>query len=264
MNSANEISHHTKLYGFIGEYAGQSSISATLNKLFKANNKNAMMIPMNIREDDFFFTLSNMKRSHVNGALISSEYMKSVVELLDESSQVVKNSLICDIVIRDQEKLFGDIVGMRVLVDFLKNSGCKKVALVGIGSRAKAFCHFAKDLTIAYFYDNLEDLMSFTKEIDVSDPDINRLAEGMVTDLSSYDAVVDFSTLSSLGMIGVLGGINLDMKSKKEISPLRVRSNEIGARYIGFDDMLSELADGVYQFLKDKKDLEDDKSDMKF
>ena len=52
MNSANEISHHTKLYGFIGEYAAQSSISATLNKLFKANNKNAMMIPMNIREDD--------------------------------------------------------------------------------------------------------------------------------------------------------------------------------------------------------------------
>lgn len=54
IDSANEISHHTKLYGFIGEYAGQSSISATLNKLFKANNKNAMMIPMNIREDDFF------------------------------------------------------------------------------------------------------------------------------------------------------------------------------------------------------------------
>ena len=260
MNSANEISHHTKLYGFIGEYAGQSSVSATLNKLFKANNKNAMMIPMNIREDDFFFTLSNMKRSHVNGALISSEYMKSVVE----SSQVVKNSLICDIVIRDQEKLFGDIVGMRVLVDFLKKSGCKKVALVGIGSRAKAFCHFAKDLTIAYFYDNLEDLRSFTKEIDVSDPDINRLAEGMAVDLSNYDAVVDFSTFSSLDMISVLGGINLDMKSKKEISPLRVRSNEIGARYIGFDDMLSELADGVYQFLKEKKDLEDDKSDMKF
>ena len=63
MNNGNEISHQTKLYGFIGEEAGQSSLSASVNRVLKANNKDAMMIPMNIRIDDFYFTVSNMKKS---------------------------------------------------------------------------------------------------------------------------------------------------------------------------------------------------------
>ncbi len=264
MNNANEISHHTKLYGFIGESAGQSSISATLNKLFKTENKNAMMIPMNIREDDFFFTLSNMKKSHVNGALISNEYQKNVVELLDEANEAVVKSGMCDIVLRDGQKLIGDVLGMRVLAKFLKENGCKKVALIGIDARVKAFSSLADGLKISYFYDKLEDLMLFCKEMNISNADINRIAEGMDIDFSAYDAVVDFSDFDSLNMAGRLGGINLDMKSKKEFSPLKVRAHELGSKYIGFDDMLNELCTGVFEFLKEKKHLEDDKSDMKF
>ena len=92
MNNGNEISHQTKLYGFIGEEAGQSSISAKLNKNLKINSKDAMMIPMNIREDDFYFTVANMKKSHVNGALISNEYVTEVVEILDDSSVMTVQS----------------------------------------------------------------------------------------------------------------------------------------------------------------------------
>lgn len=264
MNNANEISHHTKLYGFIGESAGQSSISATLNKLFKTENKNAMMIPMNIREDDFFFTLSNMKKSHVNGALISNEYMKNVVEILDEASEAVVQSGMCDIVLRDEQKLIGDVLGMRVLVKFLKENGFKKVALIGIDARAKAFCSLAEDLKISYFHDNIEELMLFCKEMKIADADINRIAEGMDIDFSVYDAVVDFSDFDSLNMAGRLGGVNLDMKSKKEFSPLKVRAHELESKYIGFDEMLNELSIGAFEFLNEKKHLEDDKSDMKF
>ena len=264
MNNANEISHHTKLYGFIGESAGQSSISATLNKLFKTENKNAMMIPMNIREDDFFFTLSNMKKSHVNGALISNEYMKNVVEILDEASEAVVQSGMCDIVLRDEQKLIGDVLGMRVLVKFLKENSFKKVALIGIGARAKAFSYLAEGLKISYFHDNIEELMLFCKEMKIADADINRIAEGTDIDFSAYDAVVDFSDFDSLNMASMLGGINLDMKSKKEFSPLKVRAHELESKYIGFDDMLNELCAGVFEFLKEKKHLEDDKSDMKF
>lgn len=264
MNNGNEISHHTKLYGFIGEYAAQSSMSATLNKLFKLENKNAMMIPMNIREDDFFFTLSNMRKSHVNGAMISNEYAKNVVEVLDEASEAVKCSGMCDILIRDEQKLIGDIVGMRVLVKFLKDKNVKKIALVGIGSRAKAFSFFANSFDISYFYDDLEKLMNFTKEMGIVNADINRIAEGMDINLSSYDAVVDFSDFDTLDMISWLTALNIDMKQKKEFSALKVRANEVGATYIGFDDMLDEISSGVFEFLKQKRHLEHDKSDMKF
>jgi len=264
MNNGNEISHHTKLYGYIGEYAGQSSVSATLNKLFKANNKDAMMIPMNIREDDFYFTAVNMKKSHVNGALIANEYAKSVVEVLDDASEAVRFSGMCDIVLRDEQRLVGDVLGMRVLCDLLKKRGCKKVALLGIGSRAKAFCHAAKEFEISYFYDELEKLMAFVEDVGAKDADINRIAKGMEVDLSSYDAVIDLSDLETLSPVSSLSALNFDMKQKKEFSPLKVRANELDADYAGFEDMLSELSNGVFEFLKQNSHLDHDKSDMRF
>lgn len=90
MNNDNQISVQTKLFGYIGEDAGVSRFSALTNKLFKSNGKDAMMIPMNIREDDLYFTVANMKKSHVNGAVISSEFVDKVVELVDEPSGLVK------------------------------------------------------------------------------------------------------------------------------------------------------------------------------
>jgi len=79
-----------------------------------------MMIPMNIREDDFYYTLVNMKKSHVNGALLAREYTKSVVEILDDASEIVKSSGVCDMVVRDGQKLFGDLVFPSALVSVLK------------------------------------------------------------------------------------------------------------------------------------------------
>lgn len=264
MNNANEISHHTMLYGFIGEEAGQSSMSATLNKLFKANNKDAMMIPMNIREDDLYFTVANMKRSHVNGAFISNEYIKNIVEILDEASDTVKISGICDVMIREGEKLLGDVVGVKAIIEFLKDNGCKKVALIGIEPKAKAFASLAKELEIGYFYDNLESLMGFIDEMKIENADINRIAKGMSIDMSSYDAVVDLSDLDDLLPIEKLAEINLDMKSKKEFSPLKVRANEIETVYIGLDDMYGKLSEVLFEYFKEKKHLEHDKSDMRF
>ena len=86
MNNDNKISKETKLFGYIGEYAGVSRFSALINKLFKKNSDDVMMIPMNIREDDLYFTVSNMKKSHLNGAVISNEYVDKVVDILDEKS----------------------------------------------------------------------------------------------------------------------------------------------------------------------------------
>jgi len=223
-----------------------------------------MMIPMNIREDDFYFTISNMKKSHVNGALISSEYVKNVVEILDDSSEVVKISGICDIVLRDGQKLIGDVVTPLAMINVLKNRGVKKVALIGIDAYSKAFCLLAEGFEISYFYDDLERLMKFAVDMKITDADINRIAEGMNVDFSKYDAVIDFSDFETLNAVSSLCSVNLDMKSKKEFSPLKVRAHELGALYIGFDDMLNELSSGVFEFLKQKKHLEYDKSDMKF
>lgn len=104
MNADNSITNQTKLFGLIAEEAMKNRLFAVLNKLIKPE---AMMIPMNIRPDDFYFTVANMKKSHVNGAYIAKEYQKDVLDLLDEKDELVKAYGRCDFVVREGEKLKG-------------------------------------------------------------------------------------------------------------------------------------------------------------
>ena len=107
MNANDEIKKQTKLFGLIAEHASPNRLFVMLNKIIKQEGSDAMMIPMNIREDDFYFTLSNMKKSHVNGAYIAQEYQESAVELLDEADEFVQVYNKCDFVVRDGERLLG-------------------------------------------------------------------------------------------------------------------------------------------------------------
>ncbi len=250
MNEANQISQQTKLYGFIGEEAGKSSLSATMNRLFKANNKDAMTIPMNIREDDFYFTLSNMKKSHVNGAIISNEYVRQVVELLDESSEAVKQSGMCDILVRKEQMLKGDIFSTKVFIEFLKSNNVKEIALLGTTPHAKAFSFLSREhnFNISYFNDDLENLMNFTQEMQIQNPDINRISSNMCINFSPFDAVIDFSEMTNFEMVEQFSKLNLDMKQKTQFSPLKKITKELGAFYTSYDDLLVELAKGAADF----------------
>ncbi len=104
MNADNSITKETKLFGLIAEEAMKNRLFAVLNKLIKPE---AMMIPMNIRADDFYFTVANMKKSHVNGAYIAPEYQEAVLELLDEKDEIVEVYGRCDFIVREGEKLKG-------------------------------------------------------------------------------------------------------------------------------------------------------------
>ncbi len=107
MNAENIISKKTKLFGLIGEKAGTNNLFAMINRLIKANSVDAMIIPMNIREDDFYFTVANMKKSHVDGAYIEEEFQSAVLDLLDYKDEIVEVYNRCDFVIKEGEKLRG-------------------------------------------------------------------------------------------------------------------------------------------------------------
>lgn len=250
MNNDNKISTQTKLFGYIGEHAGVSRFSALINKLFKENSDDVMMIPMNIREDDLYFTISNMRNSHVNGAVISSEYVTQVVELLDDAPSLVKRSGMCDIIYREEQKLRGDLFSIRVLTEHLKDLYASKIAIIGTNHYAKAFSFLACGFNVSYFNDNLEELLAFTEEVEISDADINRIANGMEVDFSEFDAVLDFSELTDLSMIIKLGKNNFDMKNTKQFSALQKRSNELGVNYTSYDDLLEKLTQKAYSLIK--------------
>jgi len=246
MNNNNQISKETKLFGYIGEFAGVNRFSAVINKKFKENGDDVMMIPMNIRADDLYFTVSNMRESHVNGAVISSEYVSDVLDLLDDSNSMVQRSGMCDIIYKEGQTLRGDIFSVRVLTEYLKDLQALKVAIIGTNHYAKAFSFLACGFNVSYFNDNLEELMAFTQEVDLSDADINRIAEGMSLDMSEFDVLLDFSDFNNLDMITKLPQRSLDMKNSKQISALRERAQSLNSHYIGYDDMLDNLTAKAY------------------
>ena len=107
MNADDSISKGTSLFGLIAEKASTNRLFVLVNKMIKNDGVDSMIIPMNIREDDFYFTLSNMKKSHVNGAYIAEEFQESAVELLDTKEEEVLVYNRCDFVVREGEKLHG-------------------------------------------------------------------------------------------------------------------------------------------------------------
>lgn len=246
MNNDNRISKQTKLFGYIGEHAGNSSFSAKVNKLFKQNSDDTMIIPMNIRADDLYFTVSNMKASQVNGAVIASEYVAEVIDTLDDASSLVKRSGMCDIVYKEDGKLRGDIFSIRVLSEKLKDLYISKIAIIGTNHYAKAFSFLACGFNVSYFNENLEELMTFTQDVEVQNADINRIAKDLHVDLSDFDAVLDFSDFDTLTMIEKLPKYSFDMKNNKQFSPLAMRAKELQSEYIGFENMLDELSEKAH------------------
>ena len=246
MNEKDELKNSSKAFGYIGEHAGVSRFSAVINKMFKANGSDAMMFPMNIREDDLYFTVSNMKQSKVDGAVISNEYVTHVVDILDNSSSMVQRSGMCDIIFKEGETLRGDIFSSRVLTEHLKDMAISKIAIIGTNHHAKAFSFLACGFNVSYFDENLEALMAFTQEVELQEADINRIANGMSVDLSAFDMVLDFSDMDSLSMIMKLPKFCMDMKNTKEFSPLKHRALELNAEYISYDDIIDKLCHRAY------------------
>jgi hypothetical protein len=246
MNDKDELKNSSKAWGYIGEYAGVSRFSAVINKKFKEQSIDAMLFPMNIREDDLFFTVSNMKKSKVDGAVISNEYVTNVVDILDTSSSMVQRSGMCDIIFKEGETLRGDIFGTRVLTEHLKDMGLTKIAIIGTNHHAKAFSFLACGFEMSFYNENLEELMAFTQEVELSSADINRIAVGMELDFSSFDAVLDFSTLENFSMIEKLSNFNFDMKNSKEFSPLKKRCDELNVVYTSYDDLVEKFCDRAY------------------
>lgn len=122
MNNDNAITAETKLYGFIAEEAHANRFSVTVNKLFKENGVNAMMIPMNIRSDDVTFTISQMRSSKLSGAVIAGEYQEIAFSLLDGTSEVAREQGHCDCVRIENGRLLGDLIMPRALEKYAECS----------------------------------------------------------------------------------------------------------------------------------------------
>ncbi len=247
MNEANKIGRQTKLYGFIAEEAQQNRLSVSLNRLFKAAGDDAMMIPMNIREDDFYFTLSNMRDAQLSGAFIGAEYQKDALQIVDTRSVLSEQCGACDVVLVKDKKLSGDFIAVQSLFELFDEKGVHNVAVIGAGALAKAIAVKNENYRIAFYHEYIESLMTMSESLS-REIDINRLTKDI--DLSQYDVVIDASSAESLSMIAKLPPLSVDLKSDREYSPLRQIAGELGSDYIGYALMLEYLTENAYNYIK--------------
>ena len=245
MNEHNGIGRQTSLYGFIAEEAQQNRLSVSMNRLFKAAGDDAMMIPMNIREDDFYFTLSNMRDAQLSGTFIGPEYQKSASEIVDSQSDLSTECGACDIVMVKDKKLVGDFIAIQSLFELLDEKGAKKIAVIGAGALAKAIALTPSDYELFFYHEYIESLMQMSERVEI---DINRLSSGC--DFSGYDAVIDASTIESLAMVSKLPSLCIDLKSTKQLSALRQRASELGSEYMGYEAQFERLTQNTYNYIK--------------
>ncbi|OHD82927.1 MAG: hypothetical protein A3D90_05565 [Sulfuricurvum sp. RIFCSPHIGHO2_02_FULL_43_9] len=141
MNNDNTITVATKLYGYIAENAHSSRFSVTLNKIYKESGCDAMMIPMNIRPDDVAFTISQMRSSKLNGAVIASEYQEEALGLVDEASATAQENGYCDCIMIREGRLIGDLIMTRALERYAdRDDFPDEIAM-------RSQCHYFYDLT---------------------------------------------------------------------------------------------------------------------
>lgn len=138
MNQDNQITTQTLLYGFIAENAHSNRFSVTINRLFKENGINAMVIPMNIRPDDVTFTLSQMGNSKLNGALIATEYQEEALSLLHHASLLARESGYCDFIRIVEGNLQGELL-MPIALERFADTFSEDIAL-------NAMTHYFYDL----------------------------------------------------------------------------------------------------------------------
>ena len=246
MNASNQITAATALYGFIAESAQSDRFAATLNRRFKAEGDDAMMIPMNIRDDDFFFTLSNMKRSHLRGAAIGPEYRARAMEILDVADPFCESVGLCDTVIVREGRMHGALLFPGVLA----SAEPRRVAILGASPAAGAVAKAFKTAEVAMFDPWLETLQSLTQSLTLN-VDVNRIAPSMAVDLSGFDLLIDLSALDDLAMITALPPQSLDLR--KTASPLKTRCEALSTAYRGYEALLPELTLATYNYLKEQR-----------
>ncbi len=249
MNEANQISAQTSLYGFIAEKAQSNRFSAVLNKQFKANGDDAMIIPMNIREDDLYYTVSGLRNSQLKGAAFGEEYRHDVLDLLEGKSEEVLACGFCDLLYIKDEKLYGEVAVGSAIAAVLKDREIKTLSMLGSGALAKSILMHLKESAVTkviLYNDRIESCMELMQSVETYtsgiEIDIDRVIEGQNTDFSQSDAAFNASTLQNGGEIAIdPAPVMIDLSSHTSLFKAAATGE-----YIGYDTLLPYLTKTAY------------------
>ena len=240
--------------------AVKSRRSKIFNKIFEEREINASYVPMNVREDDIFFTISNLKDSQLKGVNIGIMYKKEVCNHLKENTSFASISdeakivnFVDSVKIQDS-KLYGFVTVGEALVKTLEQNNFNsesKIAILGSGSLTKSLILNLKKMgikNITLAKNSIESIPKMLEEISEFTEDINfeieRVAEFMPLNGSKYDLIInatpfgqfahdEFTFIKEMNSNLTL----LDFKESESGSFFKKLADENQVKYIGRDEI---------------------------
>lgn len=246
MNDDNRVNAQTRLFGFLGEYAQQDRFSTTMNRRFRDSGVDAMCVPMNIRADDFYFTVSGLRNAQLSGVVIAPEYRHDVVEMLDGCSEAVSACGFCDIITVKEGKLYGDIMIAHALAEAVAANNVRTLAVLGSGALAasllRALQHGSVE-NVTLFNDRIESCMTLMQRIGLDDisVDIERCNADIAADLSRFDAAINAADQALLFCQLTCAPLMIDLAHQN--SPFQCADT---VNYLGYDALLPFINDAAY------------------
>ncbi|MEA2111036.1 MAG: hypothetical protein U9P71_03200 [Campylobacterota bacterium] len=255
MNNNDEIKIDSQVYGFLAEYAQQDRFSVSMNSMFKTLGSNSMIIPMNIREDDFYYTVSGLRSAKLQGVVIAPEYRHNVLELCDFKSSDVNECGFCDILVVKEAKLYGDIFIGRAVCTFINEKKVASLALYGSGALAKAILLHVKNSSVkkvTLFNDRVESCMELLNTLEGKlegvEIDIERACSDSKADFSTFDMAINVANAEKL--FSEIQSAKIMVDFAKSNSPFSECSS---CTYAGYDDILPYLNTEAYNIFEGKK-----------
>jgi len=246
MNVDNKLSNKSLLFGLIAENAQTNRLFVILNRIIKAQRADAMIIPMNIRPDDFYFTVFNLKKSHVNGAYIGQEYSEEVLDVLDIKSTLVTKSTGCDFVLREGDQLSGHYHLPECVASFCRRKSFYKIAIVGANALSRALALTLNKQDVHFYHPEIESIMKNAQTLEM-DLDINRIDETLNVDLSGYDLVINTMDETLFAQTHFSPNfLELGEDASYQVATKAICEQNGVQNYYGFEDLLEEIAQTIF------------------
>jgi len=231
------------------------AFSTMMNSRFKSIGTDAMMIPMNIRADDFYFTVSGLRKAKLDGVIIGKEYRHDVLDLCDFQSSDVQACGFCDILNVKEGKLYGDIFIGKALCTLLKEKSVNSLALYGSGALAKSILLHVKQSgtkKVTLFNDRIESCMELIDAVGDAirgiEVDIERTNTTLPADFSPFDLALNVANQEELFSPVKSSKIMVDLS--KSGSPFSMMP---ACEYLGYDDILTHMNERACKIFEGKE-----------
>jgi shikimate dehydrogenase len=240
-----KIDRQTFMFGLLADKASISTKRALFKQYFDNNNINASYIPMNIREDDIYFTVNGMKESQISAVNIDPEYSKIVFDLMDDMDEESRFCGVFNSIEIKDKKLYAYTNISNAIYQTIEH---KKIGIIGLGSLAKSLIFNARSFNIkqiVFYHNSVEDIASFIKEHkhylrDIS-IDIERIAENLMPNTRLIDVLINATPIGQfehekpflLQKDNNIVLLDTFIKDKKQKTFFEIEAKRLGLTYIG-------------------------------